>query len=56
MDEKFLKPYDPKATEDKIYKLWEKSGFFNPDVCIESLHTRIRPSNNQGILRRQRQA
>ena len=35
MDEKFLKPYDPKATEDKIYKLWEKSGFFNPDVCIE---------------------
>ncbi len=35
MDEKLLKPYDPKETEDKIYKLWEKSGFFNPDVCIE---------------------
>ncbi|MDD4989536.1 MAG: valine--tRNA ligase [Candidatus Pacebacteria bacterium] len=31
MDDKFLKPYDPKATEAKIYKLWEKSGFFNPD-------------------------
>jgi len=31
MDEKFLKPYDPKNTEDKIYELWEKSGFFNPD-------------------------
>jgi len=29
--EKFLKPYDPKETEEKIYQLWEKSGFFNPD-------------------------
>jgi len=35
MDEKLLKPYDPKTTEDKIYKLWEESGFFNPDVCIK---------------------
>lgn len=35
MDDKFLKPYDPKTTEEKIYKLWEESGFFNPDVCIE---------------------
>ncbi len=26
-----MKPYDPKETEPKIYKLWEKSGFFNPD-------------------------
>ncbi len=25
------KAYDPKLTEDKIYELWEKSGFFNPD-------------------------
>ncbi len=24
-------PYDPKKVEDKIYKLWEDSGFFNPD-------------------------
>ncbi len=23
--------YNPKETEDKIYKLWEESGFFNPD-------------------------
>ena len=23
--------YNPKTTEEKIYKLWEKSGFFNPD-------------------------
>ncbi len=35
INEKFLKPYDAKATEDRIYKLWEDSGFFNPDVCIE---------------------
>jgi valyl-tRNA synthetase len=31
MDEKFLKPYDPSLTEERIYKLWEESGFFNPD-------------------------
>jgi len=32
---KFLSPYNPENTEDRIYKLWEESGFFNPDVCIE---------------------
>jgi len=31
MNEKFLKPYEPKETEEKIYKLWEKSGYFSPD-------------------------
>jgi len=25
------KTYDPKQVEDKIYSLWQKSGFFNPD-------------------------
>lgn len=35
MDPKFLKPYDPKNTESAIYKRWEESGFFNPDVCLE---------------------
>lgn len=35
INEKFLKPYNAKDTEDRIYKLWEDSGFFNPDVCIE---------------------
>lgn len=24
-------PYDPNKVEDRIYKLWEDSGFFNPD-------------------------
>jgi len=27
----FPKIYNPKTVEYKIYKLWEKSGFFNPD-------------------------
>jgi valyl-tRNA synthetase len=35
IDSKLLKPYNPKGTEDRIYKMWEESGFFNPDVCIE---------------------
>jgi len=33
--EKLLKPYDPKRTEEHIYKRWEESGFFNPDTCIQ---------------------
>ena len=33
--EVFLKPFDPTAHEDALYKLWEESGFFNPDVCVE---------------------
>ena len=35
MEEKLKKPYDPKTTEERIYKLWEESGFFNPDVCVK---------------------
>ncbi len=31
----FLKPYNPAEHEDKLYAMWEESGFFNPDVCIE---------------------
>lgn len=40
MDKKFEKPYSPQETEDNIYQLWEQSGFFNPDVCIEKGITR----------------
>ncbi|MFA6314774.1 MAG: valine--tRNA ligase [Candidatus Paceibacterota bacterium] len=29
--DKFNKPYDFVATEERIYSLWEKSGFFDPD-------------------------
>ncbi|HBV01301.1 MAG TPA: valine--tRNA ligase [Candidatus Taylorbacteria bacterium] len=39
--EKLLKPYNPKETEERIYKLWEESGFFNPD----SLPTERYPLN-----------
>jgi valyl-tRNA synthetase len=31
----FLQPYNPAATEDKLYQKWEESGYFNPDICIE---------------------
>ena len=36
MNEKLLKPYDSKNTEARIYKLWEESGFFNPDNLPEN--------------------
>jgi valyl-tRNA synthetase len=32
---KFLKPYDPKSTENATYEKWLASGFFNPETCIE---------------------
>lgn len=35
IDEKLLKPYDPASTEKRIYEMWEDSGLFNPDTCIE---------------------
>lgn len=31
----FLKPFDPQEYEKSIYQLWEDSGYFNPDVCLE---------------------
>lgn len=33
--EKLTKPYDPKETEERIYKTWEAGDFFNPETCIE---------------------
>ncbi|MCX6752122.1 MAG: valine--tRNA ligase [Candidatus Nomurabacteria bacterium] len=32
LPEKLLKPFNPKETEERIYKLWEDSGFFAPEV------------------------
>lgn len=32
--ELFLKPFNPSDHEDSIYKLWEESGYFNPDTCV----------------------
>jgi valyl-tRNA synthetase len=31
MDEKLKRPYSPEENEGAIYKLWEESGYFNPD-------------------------
>src|SRR3990167_6406711 len=31
MPREFEKAYDPKNVEDRIYRRWEASGFFNPD-------------------------
>ena len=44
MDQKFLSPYKPEETEERIYQFWldpdnsgdeKRAGFFNPDICIE---------------------
>src|ERR1700687_3132748 len=33
---KLMEPrYDIKEVEPRIYAAWEKSGFFNPDICVE---------------------
>ena len=54
MNEKFLKPYDPANTESRIYKLWEESGFFNPDKLPgdrkESYTIMMPPPNVTGVL------
>ena len=54
MNKKLLKPYDPKNTEEKIYKLWEESGFFNPDnlpnTKKETFTIMMPPPNVTGIL------
>jgi len=48
------KAYNPKIVEDKIYQLWEKSGFFNPDKTLnkkkESFCIVIPPPNVTGEL------
>ncbi len=33
--EVFLKPYSAQESEEKTYALWEESGYFNPDICVE---------------------
>ncbi len=54
MDDKFLKPYNPQETEPRIYKIWEESGFFNPDN-LPARHTEpftivLPPPNVTGTL------
>lgn len=54
MNSKFLKPYQPQETEDRIYKLWEESGFFNPDNLpgdrSEPFTVVLPPPNVTGVL------
>ncbi len=54
MTSKFLKPYNPQETESRIYKMWEESGYFNPDNLPErhkEKYTIIMPPPNvTGIL------
>ena len=54
MDDKFLKPYNPQETEDKIYKLWEEGGFFRPEInkadTDETFSITLPPPNVTGIL------
>ncbi len=54
MNDKFLKPYNPGETEDKIYKIWEDSGFFNPDNLPgernEPFTIMMPPPNVTGVL------
>ncbi|MFH1175473.1 MAG: valine--tRNA ligase [bacterium] len=48
------KSYDPKQHEQKIYKEWEKSGFFNPDNLpgkrTKKFSIAMPPPNATGIL------
>lgn len=48
------KAYDPKKVEEKIYKLWEESGFFNPDnlpqAAKEPFVIMMAPPNVTGSL------
>ena len=53
--EELPKSYDPRTTEDKIYKLWEKSGFFNPDNLPDAKNRppytiMMPPPNVTGVL------
>ena len=47
------KAYNPKETEEKIYKLWEESGFFKPEAIPHhrgNFVTAIAPPNITGEL------
>ncbi|MFA5889056.1 MAG: valine--tRNA ligase [Candidatus Paceibacterota bacterium] len=50
----FLSPYNPKETEERIYKLWEESGFFNPEKIpgtqSDSFTIIMPPTNANGSL------
>lgn len=59
MNEKFLKPYEPKIAESNILSLWTQSDLYNPDTCIKKGFTSkeadyfsivLPPPNVTGVL------
>lgn len=52
--EKFLKPYNPSETEDRIYQEWEKGGYFTPEKINadskETFSMVLPPPNVTGAL------
>lgn len=52
--ELFLKPFDAAEHEDRIYKLWDESGYFNPDKLpgerTEQFSIVMPPPNANGSL------
>lgn len=52
--EQLPKSYSPKKVEDEIYKLWQESGFFNPDNLPDpqksTFTITIPPPNVTGVL------
>lgn len=52
--QKLTKPYNPEETEGRIYELWDKSGYFNPDNLPgdrnEPFSIVLPPPNVTGIL------
>lgn len=50
MNEKLLKPYDPTATEPKIYQKWEEGGYFAPQGEGRPFTMVMPPTNANGSL------
>ncbi len=44
------KAYEPKNYEDAIYKKWEESGLFNPDVCVSKGVTKAKAEHFSIVL------
>lgn len=42
MSKELSPQYNPQDVEDRIYRTWEQSGFFNPDVCVRK---KVTPKN-----------
>lgn len=52
MEKALSKQYNPKKVEEKIYKFWEKSGYFKPEINKQgkSFSIMMPPPNVTGIL------